>query len=539
MDRDPWSVADYRAVLGAGSRDRAADRFDREDPVEGLVGAALAHEGLPEVELLACASPDEARRAIAASLAEERPFAAAFLDLASGPAGAGPAWLAGLRAIDADLTLVLAAAGEEHHPAELCSVAGPAERLRYLRKPFHPFEVQQLVLSLADSRPLRSEPAAIGLLDAPGAGVLVFDRQDRLVSANEAARLIFQDLSRLLVPGSAYAAIQTGLARHLLPEDTLYRTEAWVRERLAWHRAGGGILEQRLRGRRWILIAEGPLRGGGTACCVYDITDAKRRDERRAQASRTALMAQTLGAVCDRLPLSAALRQDHLSGGKVVPLRPAPKGGEAIGEASWIGPSDRLGSMTRLVSRLHAVAQRQRLEPSILDLKAAVSRALTRQSVPLPSDVSVALVAGPGLWPVLVDEDRLRPVLVELVENACDAMEGVGDISVEVANLRVPRDIAAAQAGPPPGDYVRVSVRDTGPGFPPDLLGRALDPFFTSKPGAGNLGLGLSMAHGFAAQSGGHLEIAETVEGGEVALYFPRARAAQAAAEPPLARSSD
>ena len=102
-------------------------------------------------------------------------------------------------------------------------------------------------------------------------------------------------------------------------------------------------------------------------------------------------------AVCDRLPLSAALRQDHLSGGKVVPLRPAPKGGEAIGEASWIGPSDRLGSMTRLVSRLHAVAQRQRLEPSILDLNAVVSRALTRRSVPLPSDVSVKLIGGDGL----------------------------------------------------------------------------------------------------------------------------------------------
>lgn len=538
MDQHPWSIADYRAVLAAGLPERAAPGPAEGDPVDDLLAAALAHRDLPEVELSACRSAEEARRALAAAAAEERPFALAFLDLESGPAGGDPGWLAGIRALDPEVTLVLVAADDAHHPAELSALAGPAERLRYLRKPFHPFEIQQLLLSGAETRAARpGQASAVDLLDAPGVGVLLFDRHDRLGPHNETAARLLEPLSRLLEPGTAYEAIQKGLARHLLPDDTLYRTETWVRERLAWHRAGGGVIEQRLRGRRWILIAEGPLPGGGTACCLIDMTGVRRRDERRARASRMALMAQTLGAVCDRLPLSAALRQDHLAGGKVVALRSPGALGEGTDEAGWIGPSDRIGSMTRLVSRLHAVAQRQRLEPTVLDLSAAASRSLTRRSVPLPSDVTVEVVAGAGLWPVLVDEDKFRPALVELVENACDAMGGVGDITVDIANLRVVRD--SATGGPPPGDYVRLTVRDTGPGFPPDLIGRVLDPFFSSKPGVGNLGLGLSMAHGFVAQSGGHLEIGETLEGGEVTLYFPRARAVPAEAEPSLARSSE
>ncbi|MFQ6017020.1 MAG: ATP-binding protein, partial [Kiloniellaceae bacterium] len=99
-----------------------------------------------------------------------------------------------------------------------------------------------------------------------------------------------------------------------------------------------------------------------------------------------------------------------------------------------------------------------------------------------------------------------------------------GRLIVETTNLRLTREFVALRTGLSAGEYVRVSVQDTGPGMSPELADRALNPFFTSKGQDGHLGLGLSAAYGFANQSGGHIEI----DGGEgrgvtIDLYFPRA----------------
>jgi len=127
-----------------------------------------------------------------------------------------------------------------------------------------------------------------------------------------------------------------------------------------------------------------------------------------------------------------------------------------------------------------------------------------------------------GLWPVTIDPLQFDLALLNLAINARDAMPDGGTLSIEVANCSVP---AAGER--PGGEYVRVSVGDTGMGMPPDVLARALDPFFTTKaPGQGS-GLGLPQAYGFATQSQGFLALSSTVGvGTTIDIYLPRSRQA-------------
>jgi signal transduction histidine kinase len=98
-----------------------------------------------------------------------------------------------------------------------------------------------------------------------------------------------------------------------------------------------------------------------------------------------------------------------------------------------------------------------------------------------------------------------------------------GRLTLETANIRLTREFVATRAGLLAGEYVRLSVQDTGQGMSPELVERVLNPFFTSRDKSAHMGLGLSVAYGFISQSGGYMEI----EGGEgrgatVDLYFPR-----------------
>ena len=127
------------------------------------------------------------------------------------------------------------------------------------------------------------------------------------------------------------------------------------------------------------------------------------------------------------------------------------------------------------------------------------------------------------LWPIRADPSQVGDALLNLAINARDAMPHGGSISIATANAHAGR--RATQDGEvTAGDYVVLSVTDTGIGMAPEVLERVVEPFFTTKgPGAGS-GLGLSMIYGFARQSGGHLRIdSELGHGTTVRLYLPRA----------------
>ncbi|UCJ19106.1 PAS domain S-box protein [Pseudomonas sp. MM211] len=183
------------------------------------------------------------------------------------------------------------------------------------------------------------------------------------------------------------------------------------------------------------------------------------------------------------------------------------------------GAAKRAAALTH---RLLAFSRRQTLDPQPTD----VNRLMTGMSELIQRTVgpSIALetVGAAGLWTALADASQLENALLNLCINARDAMPDGGRITIETANRWMDRDIARAH-DIPEGQYLSLSVTDTGTGMSPEVIAKAFDPFFTTKPIGQGTGLGLSMIYGFAKQSGGQVRIHSTLgQGTTISIYLPR-----------------
>ena len=176
-----------------------------------------------------------------------------------------------------------------------------------------------------------------------------------------------------------------------------------------------------------------------------------------------------------------------------------------------------------LTRQLLAFRRRQMLEPRVVDVSSHISdmeRILQRV---IGEDVTLKMHLAPNLQAVKVDPSQLEQVVLNLVINARDAMPEGGTITVETANVTLDAEYVRVHGGgATPGDYVLVSVSDTGTGMPAHVKARAFEPFFTTKePGRGT-GLGLSTVLGIVQQSGGHVWLyTEEGHGTQVKVYLP------------------
>ena len=176
----------------------------------------------------------------------------------------------------------------------------------------------------------------------------------------------------------------------------------------------------------------------------------------------------------------------------------------------------------KLSSQLLAFARRQPLSPAICTPRQIFDGLGELLQRALGETLQVHMRAPANLWRVFVDRNQLENAILNLAINARDAMKGEGTIDLGAENIRLDRAFCTGK-GIVAGDYVRVSVADTGAGMPPQVLAQAFEPFFTTKPDGQGTGLGLSMVFGFVKQSGGHIEMSSVVgQGTRVQLYFPR-----------------
>jgi len=173
----------------------------------------------------------------------------------------------------------------------------------------------------------------------------------------------------------------------------------------------------------------------------------------------------------------------------------------------------------KLTRQLLAFARKTRLEPRAVDLAQLVSEFSDLIESAVAGQVELHLSLRRGLSHVVVDPDQLEMALLNIVNNARDAMPGGGLVTIATVPARVEED---GDGDLPAGDYVALEVRDDGQGMSPDVIERAIEPFFTTKGVGKGTGLGLAMASGFVRQSGGRLEIeSEPGQGTTIRMLFP------------------
>jgi CheY-like chemotaxis protein len=143
-------------------------------------------------------------------------------------------------------------------------------------------------------------------------------------------------------------------------------------------------------------------------------------------------------------------------------------------------------------------------------------------------------VSGGGLWQIEADPNELEGAILNLAVNARDAMRDGGKLRLETSNTYLDEDYCRHNDDIQPGQYVMIAVTDTGTGMSPEVLNRAIEPFFTTKTPEAGTGLGLSQVYGFIKQSGGHFKLSSEVGKGTTAkIYFPRLIGAPTEADAP------
>jgi two-component system, cell cycle sensor histidine kinase and response regulator CckA len=254
---------------------------------------------------------------------------------------------------------------------------------------------------------------------------------------------------------------------------------------------------------------------------LRDVTARVRLEERVRHQQRMAAIGRLAGGMAHDF--------NNILGvviGNLDLLRDRTEVGETVRELA----QDALDAAVRGAELTHgmlAFARRQDLRPVLADVNASVRSIARLLGRVLGEDISIELRLTDDVWPVSVDRVQLETALTNLAANARDAMPRGGCVVIATRNQHL--DVQAPQfheahAEPLPGDYALIEVSDTGIGMPPDVLGHAFEPFYTTKdPGRGT-GLGLAMVFGFVRQSGGLVSADSQVgRGTTFRLYFPRA----------------
>jgi signal transduction histidine kinase/ActR/RegA family two-component response regulator len=193
--------------------------------------------------------------------------------------------------------------------------------------------------------------------------------------------------------------------------------------------------------------------------------------------------------------------------------------------------AERAAALTR---QLLAFSRRQVIEPRPLDLKSHIEKSAGLLERLLGERIQLELILASGVGPIMADPGHIEQILINLTVNARDAMPGGGTITIAMHNQRIVSSPPMASPIMKPGDYVVLSVTDTGAGISEVDLQRIFDPFFTTKPVGQGTGLGLASVYGAVQQNNGSIEVKScSGEGTVMTVYFPASgRAPRAKAMP-------
>ncbi len=268
--------------------------------------------------------------------------------------------------------------------------------------------------------------------------------------------------------------------------------------------------------------------GPGRFATVFeDVTERRRLEEQFRQAQKMEAIGRLAGGIAHDFNnlLTAILGYSELLLEQTLP---------ETARADVLQIRKAGESAAGLTRQLLAFSRKQVLRPELVSLNDVVRDIDAMLQRVIGEDITLVSIPAPRLWRVAADPGQMQQVLLNLAVNARDAMPSGGSLIIETANVSIARGGAVA-GSPPAGDYVSLTVSDTGTGMPAEVQARLFEPFFTTKEQGKGTGLGLCTAYGIVKQSEGHIMVqSEVGRGTTFRILLPRANdvpAAVAAAE--------
>ena len=308
------------------------------------------------------------------------------------------------------------------------------------------------------------------------------------------------DLAAQMGKGALVPKVETGLGE----ADTV---AAAMRKAAASIRSFTTTLEERVAERtRDLEEANGRLSN--------EIDERRRAEDQLARVQRMEAVGQLSGGIAHDFNnlLQAVIGNIDLAKGRSTD----PKALKFLDQA--LAASERGAKLT---SQLLAFSRRQRLEPAAVDINALVRGLAEILRSTLGGAIAIEIGLAEDLWRGFADATQLELIVLNLAINARDAMQGGGALTIATRNVTL--GAPARPEEPQPGDYVELSVTDTGTGIPSDVLARVFEPFFTTKEVGKGSGLGLSQVLGLTQQLGGGVRIdSEPGHGTVVRVFLPR-----------------
>ncbi|TVR49958.1 MAG: response regulator [Gemmatimonadales bacterium] len=380
-----------------------------------------------------------------------------------------------------------------------------------------------IVRSLEGTREAEAQLAAAraSFLDAfqsINEGVILWDEEDRVAVANQRALEFLPDLRTELASGARFKElVATMLDQGLLSIPDGMDPKEFILRQIARHRrADGTEIVVRLPGGRIWSITTLPSRRGGRVTVVADITGRVQAEENFRRVQKMEALGKLTGGLAHDFNNYLGVIYGYLE-----MLQEDPSLGELARRRVGVAmqAATRGAELTR---SLLSFARRQPRSPRITEVSEVVGETVELLRQILGRDVRVRVEVSPEPHTVRVDPEQLGSALMNLANNARDAMPDGGELVVRVRNAFLGRGHKLLHPYARAGSYVLLEVADSGVGMSEETRAMAFEPFFSTKgPGHGT-GLGLSMVYGFVKQSGGHVEIlSRPGEGTALRIYLP------------------
>jgi len=352
------------------------------------------------------------------------------------------------------------------------------------------------------------------MIDNMPAGCLLLNNERRILDWNPAAEQIFgyskaealgRDPFDLIIAPEQRDLIESGVAR------------IYSGEEIATHVSLNRTKDGRPISCEWTNARLTDDDGSciGLLSMVRDVSEKRAADEKIRQATRMEAIGQLTGGIAHDFNniLQVVIGNSEILAESLVDQPHLQRWASMTKDAADRG--------AELTLRLLAYSRRQTLEPVSVDLNEIVTELQPLVARSIGESITVASSLAEDLWSATLDRGQIDQALLNIVLNARDAMPQGGTLHIATDNAHLSLVETASEAKP--GDFVCITVSDTGSGMAPDVIKRAFEPFFSTKGvGKGN-GLGLSMVHGFVNQSGGLVRLeSEVGKGTIVRIYFPR-----------------